>query len=427
MGDRSVTIFPTRSPDGVELGKAASDIASACGYQVRVIPSATMMDVVRAAWGEGIVVFDATIDPPDQHNYSAASYSLLNSLYSVVLSRSYLPMNFQGHLEPIAPRYPERWSQAEVLERLRQRLVDLAPLLPKPAGTHSLKGLEDLVERGQAPVRQKSKDSFDVFLSYRGTQAEAAQRLVDESLQEHGKRVRIIRTDDMSYPDEVLSLQRRWQVLRGIFASLSAAHEFWVLWSDDYLASWWTQGEVVSFANMTEKAKPVLRIRGVREGAVVPSPAELIPRLTRRQQRAIVKRFVLCNLPESLMRIRKLASSRLSRILLGLRNDTVLEPSFADNPMLECACCAQSKPAGRRLDVEGFLSGELQPLRALSSWALARARETGVLHCPACQALYRITSGPPRFWWYPIRGERGTGPGGIVLEERPAYRARLER
>jgi hypothetical protein len=222
------------------------------------------MDVVKAAWGEGVVVFDASIDPPDQHNYGAASYSLLFSLYSVVLSRSYLAMKFRGHMEPIAPPYSERWSNAELLGRLRQQLFDLVPLLPKPTGTHSLTGLEDLIESGQAPVQQKRKDSFDVFLSYRGTHAQAAQRLVDESLQEHGKRVRIIRTDDMSYPDEVLSLQRRWQVLRGIFDSLSAAHEFWVLWSDDYLASWWTQGEVVSFANMTEKAKPVLRRRGRR-------------------------------------------------------------------------------------------------------------------------------------------------------------------
>jgi hypothetical protein len=79
MGDRTVTIFPTRSPDGVELGKAARETASACGYQVRVVPSATLMDVVKAAWGEGVVVFDATIDLPDQHNYGAASYSLLFS------------------------------------------------------------------------------------------------------------------------------------------------------------------------------------------------------------------------------------------------------------------------------------------------------------------------------------------------------------
>lgn len=224
-----------------------------------------------------------------------------------------------------------------------------------------------------------------------------------------------------------MSLQRRWQVLRGIYASLSAAQEFWVLWSDDYLASWWTQGEVVSFANMTEKAKPILRIRGVREGAVVPSPAELIPRLTRRQQRTIFKRFLLCNLPESLVRIRKLSSSRLARILLGLRSDTMLEPSFIDDPMLECACCAQNKPADRKLDFEGFLSGEVLPMHTLSGWALARARETGVLQCPACQAVYRIASGPSRYWWYPMRGERGTGLGGMVLEERPLYRARLEQ
>jgi hypothetical protein len=62
------------------------------------------MEVAQAAWDSGIVVFDATIDA-DCHNYHAATYSLLLSEHCVVLSRIYLPMNFQGHLEPIAPPY----------------------------------------------------------------------------------------------------------------------------------------------------------------------------------------------------------------------------------------------------------------------------------------------------------------------------------
>jgi hypothetical protein len=190
MAYRTVTIFPTLSADGVEFGEGAREIASVCGYQVRVVPSATLVDVVRETWGEGVVVFDATIDAPDQHNYHAATYSLLTSLYSVVVSRSYLLMNFRGHLEPIAPPYPERWSNAELLPRLRQRLLELAPRFPKPAGARSLKGMLDLIESGQALVQQKRKDSFDVFLSYRGTHAQAAQRLVDESLREYGSSAR---------------------------------------------------------------------------------------------------------------------------------------------------------------------------------------------------------------------------------------------
>jgi hypothetical protein len=403
------------------------ETAAACGYQVRVASQATHLDMLKALWGEGVVVFDATIESSDQHNYRVASYSLLHSPYSIILSRSYLPMNFRGHLEPIAPPYPEHWGRAELIEKLRQRLHDLIPLLPKPPGSRSMKGMESLIDSAQAPVRQKIKDAFSVFLSYRGTHMEAAQSLVDRSLQEHGKRIRIVRTDDISYSDEILSLQRRWQVLRQIYTSLSAAHEFWVLWSDDYLASWWTQGEVVSFANMTGEEKPIPRILGLRETDKVPSPAALIPRLTRRQQRTMFKRFLLCNLPESLVRIRKLAGNRMARTLLGLRGDAMLEPSFNDDPLLECVGCARHKPPIRNLNVESFLSGGLLPLQALSRPALTLARETGVLHCPACQAAYRVTGGPPRYWWYPTRGERGTGPEGKVLEERPLYRARLEQ
>src|SRR5215813_8553172 len=283
MGNPVVTIFPSPSAEGMQLGEAASEAAAACGYQVRLIPSPTLVEVWNECWGEGVVVFDATIDPPNQHNYQAATNSLLYSLYCVVLSRSYLPVNFRGHLEPIAPPYPQRWENGQLIERLRQRLLDLLPMLPKPAAAKSLKGMEDLIDKSLTPVLQKNKESFDIFLSYRGTHTQAAQRLVDESLQQQGKRIRIIRTDDMSYPDEVLSLQRRWQILRGIHASISAAHDFWVLWSDDYLSSWWTHGEIMSFASMTKKAKPNLRIINATESETSPSPRELIPRLTRRQ------------------------------------------------------------------------------------------------------------------------------------------------
>jgi hypothetical protein len=176
---------------------------------------------------------------------------------------------------------------------------------------------------------------------------------------------------------------------------------------------------------MTKEKRPALRIRSIGEGDVVPAAETFTPRLTRKQRRTIVERFLLCNLPESIVRIRKLAHSRLARVLLGLSMNVMLEPSFMETPMLECTRCAQSTPSVRALDVDGFLKGGEQTLRPMSPWVLAQARESGVLSCPVCGAGYRITSGPSRYWWYPVRGEHGTGPGGMVLEESPLCRASL--
>jgi hypothetical protein len=214
MAERTVTIFPTHSRDGAALAEAASVIAAECGYRVRVDSTPTPTDVTAAAWGDGAVIFDGTIDLHNEQNYRAATYSLLSSPYCIIVSRSYLPTNFRGHLEPIAPRYPKRWTNAYLLRGLRRRLLDLVPRFPRPAATRTLTGPLQLFRNAQDLVRQKQRDSFDVFLSYRGTHAQTAHRIVDAARREHGQRVRIIRTNDLSYPDEVLPLQRRWQVLR---------------------------------------------------------------------------------------------------------------------------------------------------------------------------------------------------------------------
>jgi hypothetical protein len=75
------------------------------------------------------------------------------------------------------------------------------------------------------------------------------------------------------------------------------------------------------------------------------------------------------------------------------------------------------------VDVQAFLEGRGPALHAIEASQLETARAIGLLECPGCGSQYGITMGAPRYWWYPVRMDRGTGPGGAVLEERPVYRA----
>jgi len=425
MHNKIITIFRAPTEEGVEFYNAARDIASECGYFVSFVRKPTIDNITNAVWGDGLVVFDASIEPEGKHNYHCATYSLLNSMYSVVVSRTYLPINFRGHLEPIAPPYPDRWTNSDLLAALKQRLGSMTSLLPKPKKLRTFRGGLNLLETSIEKVREKRKSSFDIFLSYRASHAAEAGQLSAEILQETGQRLRIVRTDDMSYTDEILSLQRRWQILRGIYDSIQSAREFWVLWSADYLDSWWTQGELVMLAWMKAKKKPVLSIRSLNNDSPGPAASDLLPRLTKEQHHAIMKRLFLSNLPESLTRIRDLAKSRLARTLLRIE-DPILDISFTEDAMLECRSCMKQLNTSTQPDVDKFLSGGAPVIRPVSHLQLLAAGNTGILHCPVCHAKYSITGGMPRYWWYPVRQERGTGPKGTVLEEHPIYRAQIQ-
>jgi hypothetical protein len=422
MSPKAVTIVPTRSSDGIAFAEAASDIAAACGYEVRVLFTPTKHNVWKAAWGTGAVVFDATIEPGGDHNYASADYYLLMSPYNIVVSRSYLPVNFRGHLNPIAPPYPHRLTNEQLLEATKRRLEALIPRLPKPPQT--MAHLEEDFDIAHEEVNHEQSDTFDVFLSYRGSYVNAASDLADAVGRTQGKRVQIIRTDDLSYLDEVLTLQRRWQILRRIYALMLTAHEVWVLWSDDYLDSWWTQGELVSFAYMSDDARRAsLRVFHADDTGE-PSPEHLLPHLSPCQEDAITRRFILSNVPESLPRIRTLLRRPLARMLLGLADDPMLAPSFSEDAMLECHVCKRRRPSVSKLDVGSFLDGDQSSLRAIPDDELTRSLVSGELHCPGCSSRYLISSGPPRYWWYPVRSRGPAGPRG--MQEHTLCRARLE-
>jgi hypothetical protein len=413
-----VTIFPTRTATGLGFADEAARIAARCGYQVRVVQSPTWRDISKAIRGVGGVLFDATTEAGDAHNYHVATYPLIRSPYVVLVSRSYLPLNFRGYLEPVAPPYPNSWSNEEVLSKLEERLVALLEHLPKTETTGV--SMVDLAEEGVVKfqqIQQQRGREFSVFLSYRYSHEADATHLAQAS-QRDGKSIRILRSTDLSFPDEILTLQRRWQVLRDIYTWLEAANEFWVLWSDDYLSSWWTRGEIVSLALLGHYRTLGLQIVAAQNQSTK-APDTLVPKLTSRQKRTMEARFFVCKMPESLPRLQSLKASRLARVLLGLKNDSMLLPSFSHVQMLECSHGADTRLPRRALDVDEFLEGGLSSLTGVSEPLLSDARRTGMLSCPSCGAPHHIVIGPPRYLWHPITG---TGLKGR-LEECPVYRA----
>ena len=132
MSTPTLTVFPTSTKQGQALAEAVAQLGAREGYSVTVAEGASQGDVLKACLGSGVVVFDATIESNDQHNYAIALYMLRQIPFVLVVSRTYLPTNFLPITDGAFPTYPRSKSNDEILEWLSQRLHELRRRVPRP-------------------------------------------------------------------------------------------------------------------------------------------------------------------------------------------------------------------------------------------------------------------------------------------------------
>ena len=121
-----IIFFAVSNEVGMELAQMFVELARAeFGLEVTVIEDATQTDLHRACLNGKIIVFDASVE--DGHNYAAATAQPMVLERVLVVSRTYLPLNFYGLREGGAPDYPEPAFQTNetILKWLREQLADL--------------------------------------------------------------------------------------------------------------------------------------------------------------------------------------------------------------------------------------------------------------------------------------------------------------
>jgi hypothetical protein len=103
---KKMTIFATKSHDGRELAQAIADNAESAGLTVDQKYTFDQSHVFRSVMTDNIVVFDATIESGSTHNLAHAVPLMLCADHVLIVSRSYLPLNFTSLRDAIAPPYP---------------------------------------------------------------------------------------------------------------------------------------------------------------------------------------------------------------------------------------------------------------------------------------------------------------------------------
>ncbi|ELR98910.1 hypothetical protein [Gloeocapsa sp. PCC 73106] len=115
----TLAFFPTRSSEGIDLQEQFVPLAEKLGFEVQT-PSATQSNYCSACLNSDVVVFDASIEEEGQHNYANATTQQIAMDHILVISRTYLPINFFGLRDGGAPLYPGFQSNDYIISNRRK-------------------------------------------------------------------------------------------------------------------------------------------------------------------------------------------------------------------------------------------------------------------------------------------------------------------
>ena len=247
--------------------------AEGLGFNVRRInvADANQLTFMRSCVECDVVFVDATVPPnrdtPSVYPCLVPDVNFLDHVF--VFSDNRFPLNIVPH---------NGWSRYDVNDRpntktpkdvFEEYLKRIKEEISK--GRHYLRitvaGNEDLVVlmKALADVRekameyaakkdssapQKADDKTHIFISYRAKKSNGDENYEDVKnfalrKKVEGCEVDYVQSEELSAQSELMSPMRKWFLLNQLANRIMCADEFWIYQSDNYLASWWTIGELI--------------------------------------------------------------------------------------------------------------------------------------------------------------------------------------
>lgn len=433
-------LFPAPTPEGEQFCRRAVSLSKELGYESHIVRDATQKSLTQACMSNQVVVFDATVDCQGRHLYSAATALAMALDQVLIVSRSYLPLNFSGARTGGAPDYPDRLDDEDILRWLQRQLFDLRSTQPrKPLGFRDyFKAMKNSFQAARDHARKEGQ----IFVSYRSRAYDQvrllAGRISAGEFHQEPKTVKIIPPGALAYDNELLTLHRRWMLLAMIEEAIAAAEEIWIYDTPEYYESWWTQGEIILALRMLASPSARIRIFCPTTNELRPLPANAVPVLTA-EHKARLARFGANANPRTMgpEAIQAMGTWRKVPLVgkLPYFNDPVWSDEFNFWPLIQCDRCSERTLAnhaafpGRRfvsrIDVDAFLGCEAPLLHKVAPQLLGEVlRGSRSLPCPGgCGSVFKLDEAPARFLWYAVRCGRPTGPDGGSISKVPCIRA----
>ncbi len=429
----TLAFFSTRSPNGISLAKLFKPEAEKLGFNIKIFNTSTSDKYLNACKFCDLVVLDASIENEGEHNYVYAFPIPVEHL--LIVSRTYLPLNFYGERDSIsdsrdgsliygAPLHPGFQSNENILHWLILQLQDLLPSLPRPLRDKGDQIME-VMSRASDIRDQRRKRDGEIFISYRSQDSKQVKHL-EERIQNgtfpegRSKKVRYFPPGFLS--EEIMTEQRRWQVLSMIRRYMSPADEVWIYETKEYYNSWWTLGELTVLAywrtegGSREKNPPKVKIFDPKTDTVRDTHRDYLPKMSDKQVTRMARFFANSDAaqmgPEYFVAARVLANALPKDShpeVLGILQDHVWTDKFLKYPILDCRYCRQIGKNLNQFDVESFLWHKDLGFHYLTPNQMKVAVEQRKVTCPGCKTLYRLENAPSHYHWMPVRYGISTG------------------
>jgi len=431
-----ISFFTVGNPEGRRLKEMFLEtISREFDLNVQFVEGGTQLEVHKSCISDDLVIFDASIE--DGHNYAAATAQPMTMDHVLVVSRTYLPLNFYGLRGSGAPEFPHRTTQSneEIIEWLHAQLSDLINCPPRPDSRKGVFGSFRSIRESLNKQDAKRKTRGQIFLSYRSRYLPGIEKLRSqiEKGDFHGgqrRTVFFLTPGELVYEDEILTEQRHWQLASMIDWKIGSAEELWVYETEDYFDSWWTLAELatVAYRRSCGTSTPKIRLYDPNHEILRDSSSDFLPVMSSVQKRRMARWYANTDPgtmgPEALTPMR--FYSQLPLIgRLSYFNDHVWSEEFWSTLLMPCEHHKEPTPRPRTLNLDNFLWLSDPGLVRIPPSEFDSASHCWEITCPICGTPYNITLDPyPRYLWMPVRVGRPTGPDGTSLIELPIYRSR---
>lgn len=489
-----ISYFKCGTPQGDELyreTKCELERSGIRGLDVEVVLRENDTLAGRDAFMcDDVIIFDASLEgeKPGQQ-YDALMEPMLLSEYVLVVSRTILPFNVVGTWKGGYPRYlrtgtahyPESLTNPEILSWLKGVLNRLE--LP-----NSRKILRDdfyklsvrdrimaLAARTRTDYEVEGvsyRQLLQVFVSYcsrysgyfSGRKPQKDSYTVESLIQFISKTQSIPENEIGYFPPgklsrELMTLQRRWEVVSDTFKPVFVCSQFWILDTPDYWESWWTLSERMTLSYilsaLPERCPDIYVAKfdtnrgGFRIKAYLnlEEKRQLLPKLSQRTLRTI--RLYFANSRTNSIgyvrntEFRKLAAKTAANFLPGpdeWRDEFAItipemkelfrpywgdrpdSSSFWDDFILECPTCKQ-KCRHIHYSEKEFLFPLSTPFYHVVRKGDLQQAGQGMFRytCPSCGRSFYFR--PEAYYrWYPMEAESVLGlPDAKLVERKDIY------
>lgn len=439
---------------------------------------------------DDVVIFDASLEGEEAgQQYDALMEVMLYSEYVLIVSRTILPFNVFGTWKGGYPRYlragvahyQESLTNQEILLWLEKTLGKMHLPNPRKMPMKEFQKLtvddrvRALCARSRADYATEEvgyKQSLQVFVSYcsRYSACYFNQSLQNgsytvENLIDYISKTQSIPNNEIGYfppgklSRELMTLQRRWEVVSETFKLIFACNEFWILDAPGYWESWWTLSERITLSyilSVLPEYCPHIYIakfdskRGdfeVKAYLSLEEKRKLLPKLSQRalrtirlyfansrtnsigyirnsEYRRLAAKYIYASLPgpgewrdEYAMTMAE--TEELLRPYWGQRPDS---DSFWDDFILECPVCRQKAKHTHYSEDEFLFPQKNSFYHVIRKEDLFQTEQgTFCYTCPTCGDRFYFH--PESYYrWYPMGEESVLGlPNAKLVERKEIY------